>query len=243
MSGAGSGGALICGFSDLAAGIGGLAWQLGEPGGLVLDDAGVHPAEVELSRDAEGLELRLSSPAGEAQARLAPRTGRRALETASGSEPPGGRLEAAVCTAEVSVGARRNLRCFGHLSSWDQDPSNGAGAFRHLAIERPDGSLLLVTTRGETGTEHGDEETASWLLDSEGGFSAFGEALLSTQYDSEGRATRAGLELWPAGEEAPPMRAAGTRLGGSDGGGLTASLLSCSTEGNRGLGSYLIRRA
>ena len=42
---------------------------------------------------------------------------------------------------------------------------------------------------------------------------AYPEAFLSTQYDPSGRQTRAGLELWGGEEDAPPMRAAGTRLG------------------------------
>jgi hypothetical protein len=135
----------------------------------------------------------------------------------------------------------RTLQCFGHVSRWSADPSDGTGIFRHLAIERSDGALILVVARGE-GAEHGAEKTAAWLLDREGGFTAFSEALLSTQYDKAGRHTRAGLELWPDEEEVPPMRAAGTRLGGTDADGLSAAFLRCSSEGSEGLGSYLIGR-
>ncbi len=243
MSAAESGGALVCGFSDLASGIGGIAWRLGTEGGLMLGDDGVHEAQIELSGDKDAVELRLSSSAGEAEARLSPRTGRLALQAAEGSAP-GGRLDAAVCAAEVKpAGKGRALRCFGHLSSWAEDPSAGAGAFRHLAIERSDGSLLLVIARGEGGSPHGAEQTAAWLLDGEGMVSDFGEVLLSTQYDKDGQPTRAGLELWPGGDEMPPMRAAGTRLGGTNGnGGLSAALLRCSTEGSDGLGGYLVKR-
>ena len=243
MSGDGSGGALVCGFSDVAAGLGGLAWRLGEEGGLAMSDAGIHPARVEISASEESIELRLSSDAGETAARLAPRPGRLTLETAAGVEPPGGRLEAAICAAEVEpAGQSRTLSCFGHMSSWAEDPSAGAGTFRHLAIERSDGSLLLLVARGDGGG-HGAEEAAAWLLDREGGFITFGEALLSTQYDKDRRQARAGLELWPEGDEAPPMRAAGTRLGGTEGdGAISAALFRCSSEGSEGLGGYLIRR-
>ena len=243
MNDVASGGALVCGFSDVAAGVGGLAWRLGEEGGLVMIGDDVHDAEVQLADGGETIELRLSSPEGETQAKLAPRTGRLMPEAAGGA-PPGGALEAAACTAEVKpAGQRRTLQCFGHLSSWAEDPSEGAGAFRHLAIERSDGALLLVVTRGE-GSDHGTEQTAAWLLDGEGGIMTFGEALLSTQYDKDGRHVRAGIELWPGGDEAPPMRAAGTRLGGTEGGGsLSAALLRCSSEGSEGLGSYVVKRS
>jgi hypothetical protein len=244
MSAAASRAALVCGFSDLASGVGGLGWRLGEEGGLMLGDDGVHEARIEVSQDKDAIELRLSSSGGEAEARLSPRTGRLALDTSEGSAPPGDGLEAAVCTAEVKpAGQGRTLRCFGHLSSWGEDPSAGAGAFRHLTIERSDGSLLLVVARGEGGAAHGDERTAAWLLDAEGGVSGFGEALLSTQYDKDSRPIRAGLELWPEGDGMPPMRAAGTRLGGTDGAdGICAALLRCSTEGSDGIGSYVVRR-
>jgi hypothetical protein len=234
---------VVCGFSDLAAGLGGLAWDLGAPGGLVMSEDGVQEARPEFSEAEESLELRLSSDAGETTVLLAPRPGRLALEGPDGAEPPAGGLEAAICAAEVRpAGQRRTLRCFGHLSSWPHDPSAGTGTFRHLAIERSDGSLLLAIARGEDAEGHGAERSAAWLLDREGGFMSFGEALLSTQYDGDGAHTRAGLELWPE-EEAPPMRAAGVRLGGTDGdGGLSAALLRCSSEGSEGLGSYVIRR-
>jgi len=79
---------------------------------------------------------------------------------------------------------------------------DGAGTFRHLAIEAADGSLILVVAQGPAGASgHGEEETAAWTLDPEGGATAFGEALLSTQYDVGGNPTRLGLELWPEGEE------------------------------------------
>jgi len=242
MSAAGSGGALVCGFSDLASGLGGLAWRLGDEGGLILGDDGGHEARIAVSGDEDTVELRLSTAAGETEARLSTRTGSVTPETADGTTPPGGPLEAAVCAAEVKpAGQDRTLRCFGHLSSWAEDPA-GDGTFRHLALERSDGSVLLVVARGDGGTPHGAERTAGWLLDREGGVSVFGEALLSTQYDEDGRPTRVGLELWREGDEMPPMRAAGTRLGGTEGGGLSATVLRCSSEGSDGLGSYLVRR-
>ena len=62
--------------------------------------------------------------------------------------------------------------------------------------------------------DHGDETVAAWLLDPEGGVSPFGEALLSTQYDDAAGSRRARASSCGRQEDdAPPMRAAGTRLG------------------------------
>jgi len=159
-------------------------------------------------------------------------------------------LQAAICTATVrSNGWGRTFQCPGHLSRWASDPLEGTGRFRHLAVDAAEGSLLLLCSGGAPGIDdHGEEEAAAWLLDSEGGITAFGEALLSSQYDDAGRPTRIGVELWPEGEEqtarAGATRAAGTRLGGTEAAspGVTAALFRCSTEGTEGLGRYLIWR-
>jgi hypothetical protein len=134
------------------------------------------------------------------------------------------------------------------MTRWASDPLEGAGTLRHLAVEGGEGSLLLVAARGDAGSAgHGDEQAAGWLLDGEGGSSAFAESLISTQYDAEGRVTRAGLELWPQGEEeamirSAATRAAATRLGGIEKEGVSAALFRCMTEGAEGLGSYLLWR-
>jgi hypothetical protein len=242
--------AIVGGFSDLAAGLSGLAWQLGGSGGLLLGRNEVQEAEVGFFPEDEGIRLEMRSEGAEVEARLAPRPGPVEPRSPGGSEPPGGTLEAAICSATVRSKARgRTFQCPGHLSRWADDPLEGAGRFRHLTVEGAEGSLLLVCSRGDPGAEnHGDEEAAAWLLKPEGGAVTFGEALLSTQYDGAGRPTRAGLELWPEGEEqttrAAATRAAGTRLGGTEPAdeGVTAALLSCSTEGAEGLGGYLIWR-
>jgi hypothetical protein len=244
MSDPGAAGALVCGFSDLASGLAGLAWSLESRGGLLLRDDEVREANPEITRDGAATRVKLSSEAGEAEATIAPRTGSLDLATAEGSPPPGGGLEASLCTATLKpAGEDRTLQCFGHLSRWEQNPVGEEATFRHLAIESSDGFLLLVVALGERGADHGAEEIAAWRLDPEGGVMTFTEALLSTQYDREGRHTRTGLELWPGEGEAPPMRAAGTRLGGGSAGDIGAALLRCSTEGSEGLGSYLVRRS
>jgi hypothetical protein len=242
--------AIVGGFSDLATGLGGLAWRLGGSGGLLLRGNEVTEAEAGLHPEGEGLRFELRAEGAEVEAMLSPAAGVVEPRAPEGADPPGGALQAGVCTATVrSKGKGRTVQCLGHLSRWAADPLAGGGRFRHLAVEAAEGSLILLCSRAEPGAEnHGEEESAAWLLDREGGVSPFDEALLSTQYRDDGGPTRIGLELWPPGEDqgvrAAAMRAAGTRLGGTEpsDGSVTATLLRCSTEGTAGLGCYLIRR-
>jgi hypothetical protein len=244
MSDDGSAGALVCGFSDLAAGIGGLAWGLAGGGGLLLNQGEVTPAEVEISEAEEGVRAQLNAGEAAVEATIVPRTGLIPLRDAEGNQPASGALEGGVCTATVrSAGWGRTLECPGHLSRWEGDPLEGAGTFRHLTGEAASGGLLIACARGKPGLEgHGDERVSAWLLDVEGGASPFGEALISTQYDEDGRPTRAGLELWP-GEDAPPMRVVASPLGGGQADGIWAGLLRCHAGEVEGLGSYLLWRA
>jgi hypothetical protein len=249
MSGGERAGALVCGFSDLAAGLGGLAWELGGTGGLLMSEGAVAEADPEITAQDGSLELGLTTEKAQVEVTLSPRAGTIPLRSADGSPAPGGALEAATCTAAVrSAGGGRTLQCPGHMTRWANDPLEGAGAVRHLAVESGDGTLLVLAAWGAAGADgHGDERTAGWLLDGEGGFSSFAESLISTQYDAQGRLTRAGLELWPHGEEeamirSAATRAAATRLGGVEKDGVSAALFRCTTGGSEGLGSYLLWR-
>jgi hypothetical protein len=249
MSSGDRAGALVCGFYDLAAGLGGLGWDLSGHGGLLMSDGAVTDAEADITDHEGGLELVLDAENAKLDVTLSPLAGTVQLRSPNGSPPPGGPLEAATCTATVRSADRgRTLQCRGHLTRWSGDPLEGAGTLRHLAVEGGEGSLLLVTAQGAAGAAgHGDEQTAGWLLDGEGGSSTFAESLVSTQYDANGQPTRAGLELWPLGEEetmirSAATRAAATRLGGVDREGVSAALFRCTTEGSQGLGTYLIWR-
>src|SRR5512132_2228956 len=116
MSGGGPA-AIICGFSDLAAGLGGLAWELGGRGGLVLNGNEVQKAEVGISPEGEGVRLEMHTKGAEVEATLVPSPGTVELRALGGAEPPGGALEAAICTATIrSRGWGRTLQCPGHLS-------------------------------------------------------------------------------------------------------------------------------
>ena len=244
MSRGKSGGPLVCGFSDIASGLGGLAWRLAGGGGLLLNGGEVAAAEAEISGDDQSPVLKLEAGGTTVEAELAPHTEPAALEPAEGKAAT--EVRAATCSATVKHDGR-TVQCPGHLSAWEKDPLEGAGTFRHLAIEAQDGSLMLVLALGLPGAEgHGDEETEAWTLDAEGSATAFGEALLSTQYDGAGSPTRLGLELWPQGEEqtvrAAATRPSATRIGGTDD-GLSAALFRTHTDGTEGIGSYLVWRA
>jgi hypothetical protein len=127
-------------------------------------------------------------------------------------------------------------------SSWDADPLEGAAVFRHVAVEAPDGATIVVSSTGAPGIEgHGLERTEG-ILRATDAATPFDEALLSTQYDREGRPTRLGLELW-RGDDAPPTRIAASLLGGAERGGTWAGFFRCRADGAEGLGSYLLWRS
>jgi hypothetical protein len=231
----------VCGFGDPAARVGGLAWNLGELGAVLQtgDQVGWSPTfALEEGGDAATLEI----PGGDVgvEATLSPRT----AELPLGGE---GGLTVVVCVAEVTLNdGSQTFRCPGQISRWSTDPLAGAGTFRHLAIDAGDESLLVVESRGEPGTEHGEEQTSAWRIRGEDD-TRFEDAFLSTQYERDRIPTRFGLELWP--EEAErASRAAATRVaaaseGGVGGEGVWAGFYRCQTDGILGIGSYLLWRA
>src|SRR5262249_16489012 len=131
----------------------------------------------------------------------------------------------------------------GHATRWPADPLDGAGVFRHLAIEGAEGALLIVTARGEPGEEgHSSERASAWLIDNTGALCEFEETLISTQYDAQNRPARFGLELWP-GDEAPTKRVTASLLGGAEVGEAWGGLFRCHTDGAEGVGGYLFWRS
>lgn len=230
-------GGLVCGFGDLGSGPGGLAWNLGGGGAILLGDEKASAADPEFSTDAAGLKIALP---GEhpIEATLAARHEAVSLIDAPADFPRASRCEVAI----RSGGSERTPSSSAHLTSWSEDPLEGAGTFRHLAVDIGEGSLLIASAWGEPGLEgHGDERVSAWLIDADGAVSGFEEALLSTQYDGDGHPTRAGLELWPA-DDAPPVRVAASSLGGADVKGAWGGLFRCHSDGTEGLGGYLLWR-
>jgi hypothetical protein len=235
--------AAVCGFADEATATVALAWSLpGSEGGLIVREGETVAAEASI--DDEGTRLTLRADGVECDAELTPRPGLVPLPAAPveiGLAEP----SAALCGVRAAIRDRdeRRLDCDGYLARWEADPTEGASIFRFLALPGPERSLLVAAAaRPEGAATHGDEGVAAWRLDPEGETSAFGEALLSTQYDGDGVQVRAGLELWPHDPESPPLRAAGKLLHRTvvTVGPVTAATLHTSTEGTDGIGDYLI---
>jgi hypothetical protein len=237
-------GAFLCGFGDLEAGVGGLAWDLGGPGALLLDRGEVRPATFALEEDRDVTTAVISADAGSVEATLSPH--RTLIEHPDPQNPV--EFKVVACIAEVrSKGDKRTFESPGQISRWTGDPLDGAAVLRHLAIGRPADSLLLATARGtpEAGG-HGGEHTVGWLLGAESG-APYEETLISTQYDGGGDPTRIGLELWPEDADqssrAAATRVSGSLLGGVRAGPVWAGLFRCHADGVPGLGSYLLWRA
>jgi hypothetical protein len=231
---------LVCGFGDPAAGVGGLAWDLGEPGALLLSEGEIQPATFALEEGGDAATLEIVAGEVAVEATLSPRT----AEIALGDE---GGLTVSVCVADVGPkDGSQSFQCPGQISRWGGDPLKDAGTFRHLAIDAGDESLVLVEARGDPGTEHGDEVSSAWQIRGEEE-TIFEDAFISTQYDSSGDPTRLGLELWPEEAErasrAAATRVAAASLGGVSTGGAWAGLFRCQTDGILGMGSYLLWRA
>jgi hypothetical protein len=239
-------GGLVIGFADPDAELAGTGWRIdASEGGLLLVDGDAHAADLELEEVGEELaRARLVAAAASCELMLEPRLGTLALARADGSPPPGGALSAALCSAHVEIGGERPVggrECAGYLSGWGLEPETTSA--RHLTAIDADGSLLLLAAnRPAHASGHGEEDVAAWTVDAEGHVTAFGEALLSTQYDAHDAVTRAGLELWPPGDPAAPVRVTGTRLGGSETGAIAATLMRFAVDGRPALGSYLIHR-
>ncbi len=234
----------ICGFGDVQAGIGGLAWDLGEPGALLLNQGEVRQASFALEHDLETVTVEITAEADTVAATLAPQ--RTLVDHPSAENPV--EFKATASLAEVRPkGGGQTIECTGQISEWIGDPLEGAGVLRHVAVGGAPGSLLVAIARGLPGGEgHGSEHAGGWLLSGDSG-SSYDETLISTQYDGGGDPTRLGLELWPEDADqssrAGATRVSGSLLGGFGTGAFWAGLFSCHTDGVEGLGSYLLWRA
>jgi hypothetical protein len=244
MNGAQS--ATVCGFGDVAAGIGGLTWDIGEPGAVLVSKAEALAASSAMEEGGDAATLELTAGDLTLEATLAPHSAELPLVDRDGHNPHS--LRFSVCAVEVRIaGENQTFPCSGYIARWSASPIEGAGTFRQLAIERGGDSFLIVTAVGEPGSEgHGDERASGWLLEGENAI-PFEESLISTQYDDAAKPTRLGLELWPEDAD-QTSRAAATRVSGSSlgvvsSGATSAGLFSCHADGAEGFGSYLLWRA
>jgi hypothetical protein len=127
--------------------------------------------------------------------------------------------------------------------------SDDAAALRRsIGIVFSDGGLFALSASRPAGAaEHGREEIVGILCHPDGAPVEVAETLLSTEYGPDGTQRRATLELWPDGEEAAPMRGAGSLISSSEvrRPGLVAEVafFRWSLEGREGLGHYEVVRA
>src|SRR5262249_34134778 len=147
---------IACSFGDLATGIGGMAWDLGEPGALLFDDGEPRAATFALEESGDAATVELTAGDERLRATLAAGGGPPPPAPADGE--PGGDLRVTACTAEIRVEAgNRTVAGTGQISRWLDDPLSGAGTFRCLTVETGE-TLLVATAQGEPGAEgHGEE--------------------------------------------------------------------------------------
>jgi hypothetical protein len=231
------GATLICGFGEAAAGVGGMAWDLGEPGAVLVSDGEARAGSFAIEEGGDAAALTITAGDASLEATLSARTADLALA---------GGPTTTVCTAEVRPpGAMQTFQCSGQICRWAANPLEGAGTFRQITVEADD-AALFVLARGAPGARgHGEEDSLGWRIEGEN-TGAFEDALISTQYDAAGDPTRIGLELWPPDADqttrAAATRVVGALLGGARVGGAWAGLFRCHTDGTGGIGIYLLWR-
>lgn len=118
---------------------------------------------------------------------------------------------------------------------------------RSIGIVFSDGGLLaLSATRPGGARGHGDESVAAVLCDPDGAPIDVSETLLSTEYGPDGVQRRATLELWLDGENAQPLRGAGTLISSTEIAHPSASgriaFFRWALQGREGLGHYEVVR-
>jgi len=118
---------------------------------------------------------------------------------------------------------------------------------RSIGVVFADGGLLALSAARLSGAGgHGEETVAAVLCGPDGAPVDVSEALLSTEYGPDGVQRRATLELWLDGEDAQPVRGAGSLISASEVNhpGLTGTIafFRWGLEGREGLGHYEIVR-
>jgi len=160
-----------------------------------------------------------------------------------------GRREASLIETRgrlVHRGEEVELDCKGVLHRRGENDPDAVGLTRDATIILADGGLICVASAAPAGeVDHGDEETVA-AITHPGGYVAFDEVLLSTEYDGAGRQRRATLELWPASDEIAALHGAGSVVTGCTakigGAVVNTALFRWSLDGHLGLGRYEITR-
>lgn len=223
----------------------GAAWtDGGGERGLLSAGGASDAASAEVAAEEHGVGVRIGAGAASVLGTLRPATEQ--LELAGANRPleglratPGtGRFTLSADTSTTELAAR------GALCTWE--PPEPGTRLRLVALVRADGALLIAAAAGPEGGETTDERASAWGISPNGHVNPFSSALLSTEYDAQGRHTRIGMELWPDDDEdgGMPLRAAATLLPGAyDDGPPAAALMRGSAEGRELAGVYLLAGA
>jgi hypothetical protein len=228
----------------------GFAGLLADASSIVFDHEDVlalaGPGEAETAASEAGARGRLATPDAELELEFAPLGPQARLEAEW--MPP---RQLSICRGSGTLrreGTSASLSGVGVLSRGEDDPGLGGDALRrYLAIAFADGGLLaLAAARPARAGNHGDESVAAVLVGPDARPERISEALLSTEYDQQGRHRRATLELWPEGPDGPPLRAGGELICGTtlpgEGPRTDLAFLRWSLEGRPGLGRYEVVR-
>lgn len=151
----------------------------------------------------------------------------------------------------TAAGRRVEVDCLGQRGhQW------GAVDWKRIALSRsvsawlaPDRGVTLAAVRPARAQTHADEAVTAWVVhpgDDAPVAELVADPRLSTLYDGEGRQRRAGLELWPEGDDVYPRRAAGEVVCGTSlelgALRLDSSFFSWRMDGAEGVGRYDVLR-
>ena len=116
---------------------------------------------------------------------------------------------------------------------------------RLVSARFDDGAALgLAAARPRAARGHGDDVAVARVVDAEGLETATSDALVSVEYDAEGRPRRLGIELW-ADPDSAPLRVAADRDEASEAPGASgrdAVAMSFRRDGVTGSGLYEVVR-
>jgi hypothetical protein len=147
------------------------------------------------------------------------------------------------CSASGSVGSRP----VAGLAMVGRETGATASLERSLAVLfDPQLAFALRATRPPGAVGHGEEELAAVVFRGDPPEPArIEKPRLSSSYDSAGRLTHAGIELWATDDAEFPLRIGGEALASgelsdADGARTQVTFVAWHHEGRRGLGSYAI---
>jgi hypothetical protein len=146
------------------------------------------------------------------------------------------------CTGSLEhLGKSREIRAVGRrVHCWGEFAWDRVRRWRTLYAASAEGRAVSVSTALPPGDGHGDElRTATLLGDDDP--QQFDDVRVSTVFGADGLPAKAGLELWPSGEDVPRRLSGEAVCGASitrDGHELSLSFFRWSMEGVPAFGCY-----